>query len=456
MSSWPPSSPTQCFEQRRERLLAKCRWPCALGSGVARLRNFEGNRFPFRAESHFLYFVGLHLPEALLSFDEHGARLFLEPADPGEALWHGAEPSLDELSERLGMSVLPLDEYEPPEDVASLPSADVESTAWLEDLLDRRLEPGGGPNTESDFELARALIDVRLRHDDYALQQMRTAAEVSARAHRAGMAATRPGARETQPRAAIESVMTAAGMRPAYTSIVTTHGEVLHHETSLNEMQAGDLLLVDAGAESHEGWASDITRTWPVSGKFTALQAEVYDAVLAAQHAAIERCRVGVRYRDVHRVAARTLVSGLRDVGLLRGSEDELSHSDVAAVFFPHGIGHLLGLDVHDMEDLGDLAGYADGRTRSRGAGERFLRLDRDLERNMVVTIEPGFYRIEQLLGGPDFDKIRHLIDLERLAELNVRGIRIEDDVRITDAEPEVLSASAPKTRAEIEAAIAA
>jgi Xaa-Pro aminopeptidase len=451
---WPQSSPAQCFVERRSRFLKECQLPCALGSGVVRVRNFEANRFPFRAESHFLYFVGRHLQEALLVFDGERAELFVDPPDPAEALWHGEQPSLEQLSEQLQLVVRPLDDFEAPEGVATLPSADVETTAWLEELLDRRLEPAAGPGSEQDVELAQTMIELRLRQDAGALEQMRAAASVSAQAHRAAMAATRVGDREAAPRAAVEAVMAAAGMTPAYTSIVTTRGDVLHHESSLNQMQDGDLLLVDAGAETPEGWASDITRTWPVSGRFASMQAEVYDAVLAAQLAAIEQCRVGVRFRDVHRTAAQVLIEGLRSTGLLKGSLDELLDSDVAAVFFPHGIGHLLGLDVHDMEDLGDLAGYGDGRVRSTTGAERYLRLDRDLERDMVVTIEPGFYRIERLLHGPAFAAIEHLVDAELLGSLNVRGIRIEDDVRVTDAAAEVLSSSAPKTRAEIEAAV--
>ncbi len=453
---WSEPSPAECFVERRRRLATRLHGPCVLGSGIARVRNFEGNRFAFRAESHFLYFVGRHIEEALLVFDAGTVTLFVEPPDPDDALWHGPEPSLEELAEQLQLDVRPIDEFSVPQGAATLPPGDVESSLWLEEVLGRAVEAGNVAANELDVELARVMVEVRLRHDSAALNQMSQAAAVTARAHRSGMVATRPGRREAQVRAAIEAEMTACGMIPAYNSIVTVHGEVLHHGSSTHLMNAGDLLLVDAGAESAEGWASDVTRTWPVSGKYSGVQAEVYDAVLASQLAAIAMCRPGVRFRDVHRRAAEVLVSGLCEIGLLRGSPSSLLERGAGSVFFPHGIGHLLGLDVHDMEDLGDLAGYAPGRQRSDEPAERYLRLDRDLEPGMVVTIEPGFYRIGHLLGGPPFAAIADAVDGDKLAALShVRGIRIEDDVLITEDGHHVLSADVPKQRADVEAAIA-
>jgi Xaa-Pro aminopeptidase len=423
-----------------------------LGSGIARVRNFEGNRFPFRAESHFLYFVGRHIEEALLCFDGARVTLFAEPPDPDHALWHGPSPSLEQLSISLGLEVRPRSEFVAPADCATLPPSDVESALWLEEMLERPVEAGNLSAVEVDNELAQQVIGLRLVHDEFAIEQMQQAANVTARAHAAGMRATRVGARESLVRAAIEAAMTESGMTPAYTSIVTVAGEVLHHNTSLNVMQAGDLLLVDAGAESVEGWASDVTRTWPVSGRFNGIQAEIYDAVLLAQQVAIAECRAGVRFRDLHRRAGRALVQALVEVGVFKGNVDSLLERGLGSVFFPHGLGHLLGLDVHDMEDLGDLAGYAPGRTRSPDVQERYLRLDRDLEPNMVVTIEPGFYCIPERLKGERFESVRSAIDPQKLELLRqVRGIRIEDDVLVTSGEARVLSAAIPKSRSELE-----
>jgi Xaa-Pro aminopeptidase len=462
MQLWPSSSPASCFVDRRQRLLERFQGPVAFASGLPRVRNFEANHYAFRAESHFLYFVGSSIAEAVLYFEGGRVQLFVEPPLPDDRLWHGPQPSLAELSAQLQLEVRPLDEFAPAEETATLAPADVDSGLWLEDLLDRVLEPDADDAhpelLQADSALAQAMIDLRLRHDAFAILQMRQAVSVTCQAHLAGMACTRADQREASVRAVIEAEMAKAGTSPAYGSIVTVAGNVLHHKSSTEWMRSGDLLLVDAGAEVPEGWAADVTRTWPVSGMFDSFQAEVYDAVLAAQLAAIQMLRPGVRYRDVHRLAAHKLTEGLVEIGLLRGNPEELLERGVCAAFFPHGVGHLLGLDVHDMEGLGDRAGYAPGRARSTRPAERFLRLDRDMAPGMVVTIEPGFYNLEGLLDDPaTLESVREAINPERRADLaRLRGIRIEDDVLITEQGCEVLSAAIPKTRAEIETHMAA
>ncbi len=221
-------------------------------------------------------------------------------------------------------------------------------------------------------------------------------------------------------------------------------------------LAAGDLLLADVGAETPGGWASDVTRTWPVSGKYSTTQLELYEVVRASQLAAIACVRPGVRYLDVHRAAGKKLLEGLLALGIFRGELEDLYARGAAALFFPHGIGHLLGLDVHDMEDLGDRAGYAPGRTRSVSFGDRYLRLDRDLAAGMIVTIEPGYYRIPYLLERPaEVGDLESALDRRVLAKFeDVRGIRIEDDVLVTATGAEVLSASIPKEPQAVEAAM--
>ena len=192
-----------------------------------------------------------------------------------------------------------------------------------------------------------------------------------------------------------------AGMGLSYEPIVTVRGEVLHNEEHTNLVSPGDLVLADVGAETPEGWAGDVTRVWPASGRFSTTQAELYDVVLEAQQAAIALVRPQVRYRTIHETAARRTLEGLVELGILRGSIDGLFERGAHTLFFPHGVGHLLGLDVHDMEDLGDAAGYAPGRVRSSRFGDRYLRLDRDLVPGMAVTIEPGFYQVPGILEDP-------------------------------------------------------
>jgi Xaa-Pro aminopeptidase len=420
---------------------------------MPRPRNFAHNPYPFRAESHFLYFVGASLEGAVLVVDGDRTALYVGPPDADDTLWFGPKPSLEELSSDLQIAVRPLVELRPEPETALLPPQDAETAFFVADLVGRDVEAGGGDAVEGrDAALADAVIALRLHHDAAAIAQLRLAASVTADAHRAGRGATRPGVREAVVRGAMEQAITSRGMTTAYASIVTTRGEILHATSSRGQMAAGDLLLADVGAETEEGWAGDVTRVWPVSGHFSETQAAIYGVVLAAQCAAIAAVRPSVRFLDVHRVASRTTVEGLVALGVLRGDPEDLYQRGAAALFFPHGVGHLLGLDVHDMEDLGDRAGYAPHRVRPEGRGERYLRIDRDLEPGMCVTIEPGFYRIPSLLADPDkMGDLRDAIDWRALDRFSdVRGIRIEDDVLVTEHGAEVLTREIPKNVAEI------
>lgn len=429
-----------------------------IASGLAQPRNFPANLYPFRASSHFLYLTGACLEGALLEVRPDYVCLYAEPADPQAAIWTGAEPSIGQLAESLGVAVKPIEEFSPSSDAVCVPPSDALTALWLGDVAGQHLEPAHGEaESERAAALFEALIELRLTHDAAAVAEMRRAIEVTVEAHSRGMEVTPHSESEAQVRAAMEETISRRGLALAYQSIVTTHGEVLHNERSDGLLTSGQLLLCDVGAESRQGWASDVTRTWPTRGRFSSTQREVYEVVLSAQRAAIERVAPNVRYREVHLTAGRELARGLLDLGILRGDLTEIVERGVHAVFFPHGVGHLLGLDVHDMEDLGDRAGYAPGRRRSNEPALRYLRLDRDLAPGMVVTIEPGFYQIESLLTAAHDDTgLSGFIDwstLERFAD--VRGIRIEDDVLVTDSGAEVLSAGAPKSVAEVEARLA-
>ena len=443
------------FAARRERLVARFSSPALFVSGLSRPRNFAGNRYPYRAESHFLYFVGRGIEGAALLVQPGGATLFAPRPDPEAELWSGKLASLADLAADLQLDVRPIDELPLREAVATLPAQDAESSVWQSELVQRDIIHGSGFELSGlDRALGDAVIDLRLEHDAAAIEQLRFAAAVADRAHRAGMRATRPGQREFETRAAMEAAIIAAGCACSYNSIVTVHGEVLHNERHDGLVEASDLLLADVGAETMEGWASDVTRVWPAGGEFSTTQRELYDVVLASQEVAIAALRPGVRYLDVHRAAGLELLRGLIALGIFRGDLQDLYARGAAALFFPHGIGHLLGLDVHDMEDLGDRAGYAPGRVRSENLGDRYLRLDRDLRAGMVVTIEPGFYQIPALLSNRlEVGGLESALDRKRLADFaDVRGIRIEDDVLVTNDGSEVLTRAIPKTIDEVEA----
>jgi Xaa-Pro aminopeptidase len=437
---------THTFSARRGRLLALLPDTAALvQAGTPPSRNYPANTYDYRASSHFLYLTGLSLPGAALLLSGAGATLYCEPPAEDDALWHGDTPGWDELQAKSGVDrVRPL--HELPEALARLPAQGV-----------GRLPLPASPGP-ADGRLAAAIIALRLCHDEAAVRELRRAAQVTAQAHQLGMGATRPGVRESVVRAAMEAPILAADFTTAYASIVTVRGEVLHNHDRRGTCRAGDLLLADVGAETDTGWAGDVTRTWPVSGRFSATQRAIYDIVLAAQAEAIAAVRPGVRYRDVHLRASAVIARGLVDEGLLRGDPDGLVERGAHALFFPHGIGHLLGLDVHDMEDLGDRAGYAPGRSRSAQFGLCYLRLDRDLQEGMAVTIEPGIYFVPSILQSERLcAPFAADLDRDRLARFaDVRGIRIEDDVLVTATGAEVLTAAIPKDPRAVEAAVGA
>nr|WP_204105101.1 aminopeptidase P family protein [Spirulina major] len=442
------------LHQRRQNLKQQIEFPAILWSGCARSRNFPANKFPFRASSHFLYFAGLPLENAAIRLQEGKLTLYWDNPAPESTLWHGQQGDRDEIAAQIGAdAAYPLTELcDRPQDAATIALPDPITYQQQINILNRPL-PLPQHSQGQDLALIKAIISLRLTHDRSALSELQKAANVAVEAHKTGMTTARKAKTEAEVRGAMEGVIIAQNMTCSYNSIVTIQGEVLHNEHYHNPLQPGDLILADVGAETSLGWASDITRTFPVTGKFSPTQREIYNLVLAAQDRCIDRLAPGVEYRDIHLLAALTITEGLVDLGILRGNPAELVDRDAHALFFPHGIGHLLGLDVHDMEDLGDLAGYAEGRQRSDRFGLGYLRLDRPLRSGMLVTIEPGFYQVPALLQNPEMRaKYKDAVNWERLEQFaDVRGIRIEDDVLVTESGSEVLTEKLPKCAENIE-----
>ncbi|MEH2290502.1 aminopeptidase P family protein [Nostoc sp.] len=442
------------LRHRRQQLAKLIDFPAILWSGSNNSRNFPANTFPFRANSHFLYFAGLPLPKAAIRLEGGKLELFIDDPSPSSALWHGETPTREEIAEKIGADVTrPMAELESwLEDAATLAVQDAATWTQQSQLLNRWVLPQSLPQG-IDLELAKAIVSLRLTHDDGALTELRKAAAVTVKAHKAGMAATPQAKLEAEVRAAMEGVIIAQNMTTSYNSIVTVHGEVLHNDQYHHSLQPGDLLLADVGAETEMGWAGDVTRTWPVSGKFSSTQRDIYNVVLAAHDACIAKIQPGVEYGDIHLLAATAIAEGLVELGILQGNPEDLVEMDAHALFFPHGIGHLLGLDVHDMEDLGDLAGYEEGRQRSDRFGLSYLRLNRPLRPGMLVTIEPGFYQVPAILNDANVrSKYQNVVNWQRLSEFaDVRGIRIEDDVLVTTEGSEILTAALPNDADTIE-----
>jgi len=420
-----------------------------------RARNLPMNRVSFRQDSNFLYCTGCTESNAALIVYKGESILFLEDHPPQDALWHGSVASLEDRRATYGVDrVLPQSELE--HFCATIPScltlavADVSVNQRAQQMVDTPLSFG---KDLGDLELVDALIALRRCLQPEELNIIRETMTTTCAAHIAAMQATKPGSHERLVAAAFHYELSKKGLESAYRSIVTVHGEILHNEHYHNPLQEGQLLLLDGGAEASSGYATDITRTWPVSLSWTDRQRRAYNAVLASQEAAIAEVVVGNRYRNVHQAASLVLAQFLRDEGLLRISPEEAVSCGAHALFFPHGIGHLIGLDVHDMENFGDRPAYPAERNRSDQFGTAYLRLDLDLEENMLVTVEPGFYVVPSILQDETlrkcFHDAYHWDRVEKWAGFG--GIRIEDNILCTKKGPDVLSASIPKTTEEID-----
>ncbi|MDX2015967.1 MAG: aminopeptidase P family protein [Myxococcaceae bacterium] len=456
------------FSSRRQALLSSLARPLVLFSGGAMSRNYPANTFPFRADSNFLYFFERPEPGSAALFDpaDGSVTLFLPERSLADALWHGEVESFEAAKARHGVTqVLEVEKLEAHlstlakgRQVDALAVADFKATQRARHVTGQDLQ-FDDPAKVGRGEVLDAIASLRLEKGPEELAEMRKTAVVTHEAHVAAMKASKPGVSEAFLNGVVEGAFGRAGCTPAYETILSARGEVLHNHGHENVLSAGDIVLLDAGAEGRAGYCSDVTRCWPVGGAFSPEGRDVYELVLKAELHAISLVKPGARYRDLHLSASRVLAQGLVDLGLLSGSADGLVESGAHAMFFPHGLGHQIGLDVHDLEAFGDRVHYR-GRERSTQFGLAYLRMDLDLVEGMVFSIEPGIYFVPAILRSPEFrerfkDHV-HFDKAERFLAMNAGrgfgGIRIEDDVVCTATGAEVLTAAIPKARAEIEA----
>lgn len=455
--SAPPIIETTHFIERRNHLRQRVDGDILLLGNTELARNFPANHLPFRQDSSFWYYTGCTIPNAAWFASPAEDILFLPVQDPNDVLWHGEQESNDSIAKRLGFNHwLPresLDQFIQKQDIEKIHSiaiADSEANRWLTNTLKSCFQFG---KANGSIALIDEIIKQRRILAPEELQQLRWTAQITKNAHTSAMQATRIGGHEREVAAAFHYPIHRAGLSTAYHSIVTVDGEVLHNHAYRNPLADGDLLLLDGGAESPFGYATDVTRTWPVSGRFNDQQRRAYSAVLKAQQVSISMVRPGVRYRDIHMATCQVLAEFLVEEGLLKGNSTLLVEQGAHAMFFPHGVGHLLGLDVHDMENFGDCVAYAEGRTRSTQFGTAYLRMDLDLEPNMVVTIEPGFYVCPAIFQNKTLrERFQQQVNWEVLETwMDFGGIRIEDDIRCTEDKPENLTADIPKSIPDLE-----
>jgi Xaa-Pro aminopeptidase len=375
----------------------------------------RGDRtYPFRAHSEYLYLADRERPRGVLAYaPADGWVEFVAPVTADELLWSGLEGDREGVPE----GTRPLDELD----------------GWVGGRPVRRL----GAIADADVDLRDALIQVRRPKDDVELERMRTAAEAT----RAGFEELVPLIDAGRTERELQVTLEAAFLRNggdflAFETILAAgdHAAVLHFSPTARELRHGDLLLVDAGAE-HRGYASDVTRTYAVGGTFTAEQALVHDTVRRAGETAIAACRPGTEWHDVHRAAALVVADGLVELGVLRGSRETLVESGAATLFFPHGVGHPVGLGVRDT-------GSASDEVRKPPPGMPRLRVDIPLAPRQTWTVEPGIYFVPSLLAR---ERGRDGVDWDRVEDLHgFGGVRLEQNVLITDDGCEILTASVP------------
>jgi len=331
-------------------------------------KNYVDNVYPFRQDSHFLYYAGVSQAGMALLIEPDGTEvLYGTPDHPDDVIWHGPHPTLGDhaasacVEDSVGFGDLGgrlAAIKESGSEIHYLPPYRAERSFALGELLgvDPR-DVGSGFSAE----LVSAVAAQRSIKEDAEIAEMEDALGVTAKMYRATMRSAEPGRTEAQIAAIHMAAAGASDRQQAFNPIVTVCGDVLHNTSYENTLEEGDLLLVDSGAESPGFYASDITRTMPVTGKFTSQQRDIYEIVLAANQAAIDAAAPGVTNRELHLLAARTITEGLKDIGVMKGNIDRAVEAGAHALFFVHGLGHMMGLDVHDMEDLGDIVGYAPG-----------------------------------------------------------------------------------------------
>jgi len=424
--------------------------------------NYTDNTYHFRQDSTFLYYFGIQQPglAAVIDTDNDTEVVFGDEYTVEDYVWRGPQPTIASLAEKCGVhKVQPaaslaavLDQaQQKKQTIHFLPLYRHENKIRLFELLGILPREIAG---ESSLDLVRAVVSQREIKTEEEIIQLHQAAGVSVDMHVAAMKFAKPGMTEAWVTAEIHKVAIAAGGNIAFPIIATINGQTLHNHYHGNTLKEGDLFLLDAGYENEMCYAGDLSSTIPVSRKFTTVQREIYQLSLDAHQAAIDAARLNKPFRNVHVAATRTIFDGLKAMGLTKGNPDDALEAGAHALFFPCGTGHMMGLDVHDMEDLGEVwVGY-DGQPKSTQFGLKSLRLAKPLKPGHVFTIEPGIYFIPELMDlWRSQNRFNEFINWEEVYKYrNFGGVRNEEDFVMTENGAQLLGKPKPKTVEEIEA----
>jgi Xaa-Pro aminopeptidase len=454
---------SEVYTRRREELRKKIKTGLALftGNGEAPM-NYPANTYHFRQDSDFLYFFGLDIPgfTGLIDFDSGKEWVFGNDFEMDDIIWMGPQPTVKDLASRCGVTnTAPLSKLE--ETVRSalskkrkihfLPPYRGETKMMLGSLLK---ENPCQMKTIASPELIRAVVSLRSVKEKAEIDEIEKAVDIACEMHVAAMKMCKKGVREQEIFGTMEGLALLKGAGTSFPIILSINGQTLHNHSHGNILEKGKMMVADAGAETKLHYASDITRTTPVGGKFSQLQKDIYEIVLKANTESIASAGPGLSNLELHLGACKIITSGMKDLGLMKGDPDEAVAAGAHALFMPHGLGHMMGLDVHDMEALGeDYVGYNDEVKRSSQFGLAFLRFALPFKPGHVFTVEPGCYFIPELIARwKEEKKFSEYINYGKInSYLSIGGIRIEDNVLITAKGHKLLGRPIPKTVKEVE-----
>lgn len=454
----------EVYVNRRNALKAKMNSGVLLFLGTSEAAvNYPGNTYRYRQDSNFNYFFGLTDPDlaAIIDLELGEEIIFGNDVDIDDIIWMGPQPFIKDKAESVGVSKsFPFAELEKYVSDAKAKGRKVHFLPPYRNhnkiLLNKMLGVGFDQmKAQASEEFIKAVVSLRLIKEECEIAELDKACNIGYAMHYTAMKMARLGMVEQELVGVMEGIAISQGLMPSFPIILSQNGETLHNHSHHQVLTDGRLIVIDAGAETNSNYCSDFTRTIPSSGKFTTRQKEIYDIVAAANNHVIEISRPGISYTDVHLSMARIMAQGLKDLNILKGDVDEIVANGAQALMMPHGLGHNMGMDVHDMEDLGEnYVGYDDNYKRSTQFGLGSLRMGKMLEKGHVITDEPGIYFIPALIEkwkneGTNAQFINFDV-LEKYYDFG--GIRLEDDILITDEGCRLLgSKRLPITTEEVE-----
>jgi len=453
----------EVYKKRRERLKKE------VGPGIILLTgndespmNYADNPFHFHQDSTFRYFFGLDFPglAGVLDCDTGEEIIFGDDLTVEDFVWMGPQPTLAERAAAFGIK-----KARPLKDLMELLNKEKTGNRTIHFLPPYRPENRiklfewlgilpSESHSESSPALVRAVIDQRNYKSPEEVTEICKAADISVDMHRTAMRMVAPGVTEAEVAAAVKHAAEKSGARISFPVIATVNGQTLHNHYHGNTLKSGQMFLLDAGAEVESGYAADLSSTMPVDPHFTPIQRDIYNITLQSHNKAIGMLKPGIAFRDIYLESSRLIAEGLKDMGLMRGNIDDALAGGAHALFFPCGLGHMMGMDVHDMEDLGEIFVGWDGQKRPGQFGIKSLRLGRKLEPGFVLTIEPGIYFIPELIDQwQQAGTNKEFINFDRVNEFrNFSGIRNEEDFLITEDGYQLLGKPKPKSIEEVEA----